>query len=290
MQAFLAQCINGIATGSIYALIVLGMNLLVLVRKVTYHGYSHIIMLSMAVCWLTLGQTGSIPLAIITMVLFAIVLTIATEPLFRPLARRGASLETVVVGMGIGIIITEIMSQYVNNGQSFAFPKAMTGGGIMIGTGLISFSLANVITLIAAVIVVVLLMTFLYKTRHGRALRAVAQDLRVAKTLGISFEKAGLMGFGIAGVLAGVTALLLAMSLGYAAPTLGDTFAVKAMILMLFAGMGNLKGGIISAVLMGVVEAMALAFLPGRWTEAVFYGFIMIVILWKPQGLFGSKT
>lgn len=291
MQAFLAQCINGIASGSIYALIVLGMNLLVLVRRVTYHGFSHIIMLSMGVCWLTLKYTdGNIPLAIIVMILFAAVLTTATEPLFRPLAKRGADLETVVVGMGVGIIITEIMSQYVNQGASFSFPKAMTGGGVMIGTGLISFSLANVITLCAAIVVVALLMLFLYRTRQGRALRAMAQNLRVAKTLGISFEKTGLMGFAIAGLLAGLTALFLAMSLGYAAPTLGDSFAVKAMILMLFAGMGNLKGGIISAVLMGWVEAMALAFLPGRWTEAIFYGFIMVVILWKPQGLFGTKT
>ncbi|MFP3154713.1 branched-chain amino acid ABC transporter permease [Lachnospiraceae bacterium ZAX-1] len=291
MQAFVAQCINGIATGSIYALIVLGMNLLVLVRKVTYHGYSHIIMLSMGVCWLTLKYTDeNIPLAVIVMFLFAVVLTIITEPLFRPLARRGADLETIVVGMGIGIIITEIMSQYVNQGASFSFPKAMTGGGVMIGTGLISFSLANVITLLAAVVVVALLMAFLYKTRQGRALRAIAQNLKVAKTLGISFEKTGLIGFGIAGLLAGATALFLIMSLGYAGPTLGDTFAVKALILILFAGMGNLKGGIICAVLMGLVEAMALAFLPGRWTEAVFYGFIMVIILWKPQGLFGSKT
>lgn len=58
---------------------------------------------------------------------------------------------------------------------------------------------------------------------------------------------------------------------------------------MLFAGMGNLKGGLLSALFMGVVEAMALAYLPGRWTEAVFYGVIMLVIIWKPNGLFGKQ-
>lgn len=290
-MAVLASVINGLAMGSIYALIVLGMNLLVLVRKVTYHGYSHIIMMSMSVCWLVLGWTNNnIPLAIIAMILFAIVLTVATEPLFRPLAKRGADLETVVVGMGIGIVLTEVMAQYINRGASFSFPKAMTGGGVMIGSGLVSFSMANIITFVAMIIVVALLMAFLYKTRQGRGLRAVAQNLRVSRTLGISFTKSGVLGFAVAGILAGVTGLLLVMSLGYAAPTLGDSFAVKAMILMLFAGMGNLKGGIISAAGMGVVEALALTFLPGRWTEAIFYGVIMVVILWRPQGLFGSKA
>ena len=89
--------------------------------------------------------------------------------------------------------------------------------------------------------------------------------------------------------LAGIIAILCIMTLGAGSPALGDTFAVKAIILMLFAGMGNLKGGLLSALFMGVVEAMALAYLPGRWTEAVFYGVIMLVIIWKPNGLFGKQ-
>lgn len=290
-MAVVAAIVNGLAMGSIYALIVLGMNLLVLVRHVTYHGYSHIIMMSMGVCWLVLGwSSGNIILAIIIMIAFAILLTVATEPLFRPLVKRGADLETVVVGMGIGIILTEVMAQYVNRGASFSFPKSMTGGGVLIGSGLVTFSLANILTFVAMIIVVAVLMAFLYKTKQGRGLRAVAQNLRVARTLGISFGKSGILSFAVAGILAGVTGLLLAMSLGYAAPSLGDSFAVKCMILMLFAGMGNLKGGLISALGMGIIEALALTFLPGRWTEAIFYGVIMIVILWRPQGLFGAKT
>ena len=90
-------------------------------------------------------------------------------------------------------------------------------------------------------------------------------------------------------LLAGIIAILCIMTLGAGSPALGDTFAVKAIILMLFAGMGNLKGGLLSALFMGVVEAMALAYLPGRWTEAVFYGVIMLVIIWKPNGLFGKQ-
>jgi len=80
------------------------------------------------------------------------------------------------------------------------------------------------------------------------------------------------------------------MSLGSASSELGDDMAVKAMILMLFAGMGNLKGGLVSTLIMGLAEAMALAYLPGRWTEAIFFGVIMMVIIWKPQGLFGTQT
>ena len=290
MESFIAQIIVGLATGGIYALLVLGMNLLVLVRNIVHHSYSHIVVLTMAMGWLTLTHTGNnIPLCIVVMLVSAIVFTIATEPLFRPLSVRGADLETVTLAMGIGIIITEFISKYINGGANFAFPDAMTGRQNTINIGLISFSAANIVTLVCCAVVAVALMWFLFKSKEGRAIRAMAQNLRVARMLGIPFGRTGVLGFGIAGLLAGIIAILCIMTLGAGSPALGDTFAVKAIILMLFAGMGNLKGGLLSALFMGVVEAMALAYLPGRWTEAVFYGVIKLVIIWKPNGLFGKQ-
>jgi branched-chain amino acid transport system permease protein len=73
-------------------------------------------------------------------------------------------------------------------------------------------------------------------------------------------------------------------------PGVGDALAVKALVLMLFAGMGNLMGGLVCALMLGVVEAMAQAFMPGRWTDAITFGFIMLVILMRPNGVFGSRT
>lgn len=80
MESFIAQIIVGLATGGIYALLVLGMNLLVLVRNIVHHSYSHIVVLTMAMGWLTLTHTGNnIPLCIVVMLVSAIVFTIATE-------------------------------------------------------------------------------------------------------------------------------------------------------------------------------------------------------------------
>ena len=80
------------------------------------------------------------------------------------------------------------------------------------------------------------------------------------------------------------------MTLGNASAELGNNLAIKATVLILFAGMGNLKGGLICALLMGVTEALVMAYLPGRWTEAIVFGAIMIVIIIKPHGLFGART
>ncbi len=289
MQSFLAQVISGLAMGAIYALLVLGMNLLVLVRNVVHHGYAHTVMITMAVGWLVLNATGNnLFIAILVMLAVGVGLMIGTEPLFRPLCKRGATLETIVLAMGVGIIFTEIMSQFINNGQNFAFPANIRGGGITVTIGVIKFSFADILTLIIAVAVAIFLMWFMFNTQTGRAIRAMSQNQRVAKMLGIPFARTGIIGFGIAGALVTVISLMMIMTLGTDGPSVGDTFAVKAIILMLFAGMGNLMGGLLSALLMGLVEALALAYLPGSWTQVIFYGVIMAVIIWRPDGLFGA--
>lgn len=290
MQQFIAQLINGLSTGGIYALIVLGMNLLMLVRNIVHHGFSHICVLNMAVGWLVFGKTNNVLLAFLAMFVCGVLTTVATEPLFRPLSIRGAELETITLAMGIGIIITELIAQMFNNGQVLTFGPEMRVFSQNFQFGVITFSVGNIIALVACIVIAMVLVWFLFKTSEGRAMRAMAQNLRVAKMLGVPFGKTGVLGFAIAGVLSACIGVVCIMCLGYANAEMCNTFATKAVILMLFAGQGDIKGGIMSSILMGVVEAMALAYLPGRWAEAIFYGFIMIVIIIKPNGLFAKKA
>ncbi len=290
MQGFIAQVITGLATGAIYALLVLAMNVMVLVRDIVHQGFANICMVTMAVGWIVLNHSGeNVVLSVIVMFIVGTALTAATEPLFRPLCKRGATLETIVLAMGVGIICTEVMSQFVNNGGNFAYPESMRGGGATLTIGLIRLSVANIVTLILAVVVAIILMRVMYHTQTGRSMRAMSQNLRVSQMLGIPFGKTGIIGFAISGILAGVISLMLIMTIGTNGPSLGDTFGTKAVVLMLFAGMGNLKGGLFSCLLMGLVESLALAYLPGSWTEVIFYGIMMAIIIWKPDGLFGSN-
>lgn len=291
MSVFAAQVINGIVIGSVYALIVLGTNLLIVVRQVVHFGYAHIVMVSMAIGWLVLTKTGgNLAAGIIVILIAGIAITLLTEPLFRRLVARKSFLETVVVAQGVAIILTDVVSHFFNKGVPMSFPQTLYGGGGMVRLGLVSFTLANIYVIAAGIVAVILLIYFLYRTRQGRAVRAMAQNTEIAKILGIPFGRTGVYGFAVAGALAGLIGVLMAMSVGSVSAELGDSYAVKGMILVLFAGMGNLKGGLISAVVMGIAESMAIFHLPGRWSQAVFFGVLMLVILWRPQGLFGSRT
>jgi branched-chain amino acid transport system permease protein len=291
LQIFVAQLINGLAIGSVYALVVVGMNLLLLVRRITHLAYPHIVVMSMYVMWMVLRATqNNMALAIPVGIAAAMVMTIATEPIFRPLALREAYLETVVVALGIGIVLTDIMSHFLNNGLAIAFPASMVGGGAQVRFGAISFSMGHVYALLGGIAAVFALLHFLFHRKQGLAFRAMAQNLETARLLGIPFNKTGIESFAIGGALGGLTGVLIAMTIGSASPGLGDSLSIKAVVLILFAGSGNLKGGLISALLMGVVEALVAAYIPGRWTDAVVFGTIMTVIIIKPQGLFGARV
>ena len=120
METFIAQIVNGLSAGCTYALIVLGMNLVILVRGVMLFCYAHIVAMSMAVGWLVLKLTdNNLWLTIPAIIITATLLMTVSEPLFRPMAKRKAFLETVVLALGIGIILTEIMSHFINQGATF---------------------------------------------------------------------------------------------------------------------------------------------------------------------------
>jgi len=290
MDVFVAQVINGLSIGSIYSLVVVGINLLILVKGIVHFAYAHIMVLSMFVTWMVLEQTNSFALAAPAGILAAILLVIVTEPLFRPLAQRKAFMETMILGMGISIIITEVMSHQLHHGYPVSFRSNIVGGGAFIHAGPIFFSLAHIYTIIGSIIAVILLFYFLYRHKEGRALRAIAQDINKARLLGIPLNREGIYSFAIGGLLAGITGVFLTMTLGSASATLGDSLAIKAIIVALFAGFGNLKGGVICALVIGVCEALAAAYLPGRWTEAIVFGAIMIAIVVRPRGVFGTQV
>jgi branched-chain amino acid transport system permease protein len=291
MENLIAQLIDGLARGSLYSLIVVGMTLLLLVRGVVHFGFPYIVIMTAYLGWVVLELTdNNLLISLPAFIIIGIILTVVTEPLFRPLAQKRAFLESLVLGQGIAILFVDIWSHYFLHGQTIAFPSNIAAGGGRINFGLIYFTLADIYALAGGLIAVGLLFLFLYRSKQGRAIRAMAQDLEIARSLGIPFNKTGLVGFGVAGALAGVVAIAIAMVLEALNPGVGDAVAVKALVLMLFAGMGNLMGGLVCALMLGVVEAMAQAFMPGRWTDAVTFGFIMLVILLRPNGVFGSRT
>lgn len=290
MEVFVAQLISGIKLGSLYAVVVICYNLLILVTGILHLGYASLLVLSMYAAWYVLNAThNNLILGICAAVLSGTVLGAVTAPVFLPFIKRRAVLEALVISLALGIISADIMSHWFNLGLPVAFPPNLQMEGTSIKWGLIIIRMGEVVTLVASIIIVFAFLYFLNRTKRGRMLRAVAQDTEVARILGISVSKTAILSFALAGLMGGLTAILFAMSTGTASSILGDSLSIKALAILFLSSIGNLKGGLICAIILGVVESLAMGYLPGDWTNAIAFSVVVVILLFKPEGLFGEQ-
>ena len=292
MEVFLAQFLNGLSLGSIYVLLVTGFNLLLLVARIIHFAFPHIVVFSMYISWTVLGFTGSnIFLGMLAAVLFSVIVNIPSAPLFQYVMRRRGEVDinaTFVMSLGMAMIATDVLSHEFNKGFPISFPGELTGATLF-RLGLITMSRGQIYALVVGIIAVTTFFLILYRTRLGRAFRAIAEDPARACLVGLPLLKMGFYSYALAGLLGGITAVLLSMLLGSASAGLGDAVALKVLAVAITAGLGNLTGGLLCGLSLGVAESMAMGYIPGSWSNAVAFVAMLVVILAKPQGLFGTK-
>jgi len=288
MEALLAIIEAGIVSGSIYSLIAVGMTLLLVVADVIQFAYGQAVVISIFFCWLTLHLTNSVVLSFFVAAVVSTVLQFVLEPLLRTLRERKLVLETLILTIAVGMILTEAMCQYFNAGMPIAFPDSMAGGGWALSFRLIRITAADLYVVVATVASLAVLAFFLFKTRQGKTLRAMAYNIQVSRLLGIPIRKCTTLSFVVAGFLSALTAILLILALGAASPVLGENLTFKGLAVMMLGGMGNLKGAVLGGFILGLIEALVRGYLIGDWADAVGMGVIMFVITLKPAGLLGQ--
>ncbi len=291
MELFLAKLVGGVATGSIYALLTVGLNLLILVSGVLQFSYPHIVVLTMYVLWAVLSATANnLAIAIPVTIIAGIVLNLLTEPLFRRLVAKGGGVSTFIVSIGIAMVLSDLMGRIILNGQPVIFPEAIWQRGVLVSFGLVNISRGQLVTILGTVGALLGIYYVIYRTKLGRAFRAMAQSQFNARLLGIPILRTSMYSFIVAGLLGGAGALFLAMALGSARGALGDALIMKVLIALILAGMGNLTGGVICGLGLGIVECLMIGIVPGTWSVAFTFGIAMVVVLWRPQGLFGMRV
>ncbi|MDX9827868.1 MAG: branched-chain amino acid ABC transporter permease [Spirochaetia bacterium] len=294
MQVFIAQIINGLSLGSIYVLLATGFNLLLLVALIIHFSYPVVVVFSMYIVWVVLNATGNnLLLGILAGVLSSIVLNVVSAPIFQKVMKKRGEVDvnsTMVVSMGMGFIITDILSHSFNHGFPIAFPETITGGGPLFRIGLISVQVGQVWSLAIGAVAVSAFFVLLYKTRAGRAFRAISEDPAGAKLVGIPIVRTGIQSYALSGIMGGMSAILIAMLLHSASPGLGDMLAHKVLAVSIVAGLGNLVGGLVVGLALGVIEALIQGYAAGSWSNSIAFVVMLVVILWKPKGLFGIKV
>jgi branched-subunit amino acid ABC-type transport system permease component len=293
MQTFIAQVINGLSLGSIYVLLATGFNLLLLVAMIIHFAYPQVVVFSMYIAWVVLRYTGnSIILAVLAAIASSVLLNLISAPLFQKIMKNREEVDintTMVLSLGIGMIITDILSHGFNKGLPISFPPELVGEAPILRVGVISLMGGQVASLAVGVIAVSGIFLLLYKTRPGRAFRAIAEDPNGARLVGIPLLRTGFESYALSGVLGGLIAVLLAMLLGYTSPGLGEQVAQKVLAVSIIAGLGNLAGGLVVGLALGILEALVQGYISGSWSNAIAFVVLLLIMLFKPRGLFGIK-
>jgi branched-chain amino acid transport system permease protein len=293
MQALIAQIINGLSLGSIYVLLVTGFNLLLLVAMIIHFAYPQVVVFSMYITWVVLLFTGNnMFLGVLAAIGSSVLLNLLSAPLFQKVMKNRGEVDinsTMVLSLAMGMIITDVLSHSFNHGLPITFPEQLSGDSPMLRIGLITILRGQVWSLAVGVAAVSGFFLLLYKTRVGRAFRAIAEDPNGARLVGIPLLKTGLESYALTGVLGGIIALLLVALLGSASPGLGEQVANKVLAVSIIAGLGNLPGGLVVGLLLGILEAVAQGYISGSWSNVIAFVVMLVVILMKPSGLFGSK-
>lgn len=294
MQVFIAQILNGLSIGSVYVLLATGFNLLLLVARIIHFSYPQVVVFSMYIIWLVLKMTNNNLLwGILAGLSSAVLFNFISAPLFQKIMKNREEVDinaTMVLSMAIGWIITDVLSHAFNNGLPIQFPEEITGRRPLFRIGLISILPGQVWALSIGIIVVSGFFVLLYKTKAGRAFRAIAEDPAGARLVGIPLVKTGFQSYALSGVLGGLTAVLLAMLFHSASPGLGEQVSHKVLAVSIVAGLGNLVGGLVVGLALGILEALVQGYISGNWSNAIAFVVMLIVIMVKPKGLFGMKV
>jgi branched-chain amino acid transport system permease protein len=286
MGDFIQLVVSGVATGAIYALTALGFTLLWQAAGVINFAQGEFVMLPAFA--MLVGLSFGLPLWLAFLVACGVsmlVLGVAYKRIIvDPLIRHGV-IPLVIATLGLSIAAKSIVRAGYS-AQPFPFPSPFPAG--QFGVAGVTFSYADIGTLVFAGVIVVGLQAFLNRTVTGRAMQAVAQNTDAARVLGIDVKRMVLYVFLINAVLSVVAALLVTPT--YLAKfDMGDSIGQKAFFAAIIGGFNQTRGALLGGVLIGVLENLVGFYVSPAYKEGVALVLFLLVILFRPEGLLGKS-
>jgi branched-chain amino acid transport system permease protein len=275
--------ISGLLIGGVYALISMGLNLILGVVRIINFAHGEFLMISMYLSFLFYSTFGmdpylSAPLVIAALFLFGLIIQ---RVMIQPILDTPATVK-IFATLGLSIAMQN-MALMIWNAD---FRNVQTGYQTdVIRLGEIVISVPRLIAFLAAVVISIVLFWFLHNTMTGKAIRAVAMERRASALMGIHVKRIYLLAFGIGSALVGLAGSLL-MPIFYVFPTVGTLFSLTAFVIVVLGGMGSIFGAFLGGLLIGLVESLAGVFIAPELKEVVYFAIFILVLLLRPSGLF----
>ncbi len=291
MTDVLSILVSTLVLGSVYGLVALGMTLIYGILRVLDMSQGGMVMVGGFIGFGIMTSAGLSPvLALVaafvaTFALGVVIQQISVRPL---IGRRDTDFEmlTFITTFAVAIVLTNLALQTLGPGQRDGPP--LVRGGVELYNG-VNLAWQSAIMAVLAVAIMGGFALFLRRSRHGIAIRAVAQDLDSARLMGVQVGRVFPLVMGFASGLAGLAGVFLATQY-FASPNAGDNPLLIALIVVIVGGMGSLPGAILAAYAIGLIQATASTVVGTTWALPILYIVILLVLIVRPQGLLGRPV
>ena len=281
-----AQLINGLQTGSVYALVALGYSMVYGIIKLLNFAHGDIIMVGAYMVYYAIATFALPPLvaALLAVGVSTLLGVLIEKVAYTPL-RSSPRLSLLITAIGVSFLL--------ENGAQLVFGADQKSMRPMIpGTlrmGKIMVSMAAVVTILVSVAIMAALSFVVNKTKAGKAMRAVSEDMGAAQLMGISLNRTISMTFAIGSALAGIGSVFYLCAYPQASPTMGSMLGIKAFVAAVLGGIGSIPGAMLGGFIIGILEAMVAAIGLSMWKDAAVFFILIVVLLFKPTGFLGRK-
>lgn len=292
MTEFLQQGINGLALGSIYALLALGYTMVYGVLGFINFAHSDVFMIG-AFAGMYLAKNfparnlGSGMVVLAGAMIICAALGIVIERLaYRPLRNR-SKLNVLITAIGVSLFL-ENAGQFIFGARTSVFPALFPVKQFTLPGGL-TLSSNQLAVFVVTIVLLVALRFIVQKTKMGTAMRAVAFNTMAASLMGINIDIVISFTFGLGSALAGAGGILYSMNYAAIDPLMGIMPGLKAFVAAVVGGIGNVPGAALGGMLLGIIETFAKSSPWSTYTDAIAFGLLIIVLLFKPTGLLGRS-
>ncbi|BCF93725.1 branched-chain amino acid ABC transporter permease [Paraburkholderia largidicola] len=283
----LSALLNGLTTGAVYALIALGLTLIYGVLHIINFAHGAALMIALYAVFLLKEQLGIDPymaLPIVTLGMFAFGYLLQRFVINR--ASHGKDENILLVTLGLSIVLENLALVWFHS-DTRNIETAYTLSTIEIGPAMIA--LPKVIAFFGALVVAAVLFLIIRRTDLGRAIRAVSREKHGAKLMGIDVDKVYALSFGIGMACVGAAACFL-LPTYYVNPQVGSGFVLIAFTIVVLGGMGSFAGALVGGLLIGVVESLGGLWFGDSLGQMGIFAIFIVVLLVRPQGLFGARA
>jgi branched-chain amino acid transport system permease protein len=291
----------GLVTGMLYALVALGYTMVYGIIELINFAHGDLFMLGsffalQFAIWLGVTATASVGLASV-----AVLVMLITAPLFcgalnvlidrtvyKPI-RHAPKVSAVVSAIGVSFVLMNV-GLFWFGPVDLNFPNLVSGKDLLAETGLgLRFTYKDVMVIAVTVPTMIALTLFVRYTTLGKAMRATAQNPTAARLMGIDVDRVIGATFGIGGALAGVASVVYGLYFNTVGYQMGFQNGLYAFTAAVLGGIGNIPGAVLGALVLGLVRSLGSRYAGEEWSEALVFGILVVILLFRPNGLLGAR-